>query len=213
MDAGKIAMLKLCDLGLTDYLLTQTAMHEFTDSRDASTGDEVWFVQHHPVITLGRNQSRANILFDSGIPVIQSDRGGDVTYHGPGQIIMYCLFDLKRLKLGIKQVVTGLEEIIIRYLSQSAINATRLDNAPGVYVDNKKIASLGLRVRRGCTFHGIAFNVDMDLQPFNTIHPCGLKDMQVTQLADLGIETSCEDLMPILYQLIIEQFYSDLNYE
>ena len=195
-------------LPLSPYAEIHEKMRAFTDRRDRNTRDEIWFVQHTPVFTLGRNESRQNILMSSEIPVVQSDRGGDVTYHGPGQLIIYCLFDLQRMQLGVKALVTGLEEIFIQYLAGFGIAGKRIDKAPGVYVENKKIASLGLRVRRGCSFHGLAINVDMDLAPFSYIHPCGLKDMQVTQLADLGIERNCEQLAADLSIIIVQQFYS-----
>ena len=195
-------------LPLSPYSEIHRQMRTFTDRRDSNTRDEVWFVQHTPVFTLGRNESRQNILMSSDIPVVQSDRGGDVTYHGPGQLIVYCLFDLQRMQLGVKALVTGLEEIFIQYLAAFGIAGQRIDKAPGVYVENKKIASLGLRVRRGCSFHGMAINVDMDLAPFSHIHPCGLKNMRVTQLADLGIEHNCEQLATDLSKIIQRQFYS-----
>lgn len=196
--------------GLCDYVRMHENMKAFMAKRDAVTRDELWFLQHQPVFTLGRNESRKNILIDSDIPVIQSDRGGDVTYHGPGQLIIYCLLDLKRLQLGIKDLVAGLEEIVIQYLDQFGVSAHRLQNAPGVYVENKKLASLGMRVRNGYTFHGMAINVDMDLQPFANIHPCGLQNMQVTQLCELGIQTSCEKMVPVMHKLILKQFYKTI---
>ncbi len=195
-------------LPLSDYSEIHQKMRIFTDERNDDTCDQVWFVQHTPVFTLGRNQSRQNILMPSEIPVVQSDRGGDVTYHGPGQLVIYCLFDLQRMQLGVKALVAGLEEMFIRYLANFNISGQRLPNAPGVYVENKKIASLGLRVRRGCSFHGLAINVDMDLTPFTYIHPCGLKDMQVTQLANLGITRNCEQVATEISTLIEQQFYS-----
>ena len=194
-------------LPLSSYEGIHQQMHEFTERRDASTRDEVWFVEHTPVFTLGHNRSRKNIIVPSDIPVVQSDRGGDVTYHGPGQLIAYCLFDLQRLQLGVKEMVMGLEEIFIRYLTSFNVKGQRIQKAPGVYVDNKKIASLGLRVRKGCSFHGMAVNVAMDLKPFSFIHPCGLEGMQVTQLADLGIGRNCDQVAAELSHLILRQFY------
>lgn len=190
-----------------DYLESHQAMQIFTDERSASTQDQIWLLQHHPVFTLGRNANRGNFISDHNIEVIQSDRGGDVTYHGPGQLIIYCLLDLKRLQLGVKSLVTGLEEVIIQYLSEYKITGERLNNAPGVYVGNKKIASLGLRVRRNCSFHGLAINVDMDLAPFSYINPCGLQGMQVTQLSDLGIQQSCDQVASSISSSIIQKFY------
>ena len=194
-------------LPLSFYNEIHKKMGNFTDSRNEATRDEIWFVQHHPVFTLGRNESRKNILVDSDIPVIQSDRGGDVTYHGPGQLVLYCLIDLQRLRLGVRQLVAGLEEIFIQYLANFNVTGRRIEKAPGVYIDNKKIASLGLRVRKGCSFHGMAINVDMDLTPFTYIHPCGLEGMRTTQLADLGIQRSCDQVASDMSELIVQQFY------
>ena len=194
-------------LPLSPYVEIHQQMRSFTDDRNTDSQDEVWFVQHRPVFTLGRNQSRENILVASEIPITQSDRGGDVTYHGPGQLIVYCLFDLQRLQLGVKSLVSGLEELFITYLANFNIIGRRIEKAPGVYVNNKKIASLGLRVRNGCSFHGMAINVDMDLQPFSYIRPCGLEGMQVTQLSDLGIQRNCDQVASELSDAIIQQFY------
>lgn len=194
-------------LSLSSYSDIHQRMRAFTDSRDDTTRDEVWFVQHPPVFTLGRNESRKNILVPTDIPIMQSDRGGDVTYHGPGQLIIYCLLDLQRLQLGVKALVAGLEELFIQYLANFNIAGERIKDAPGVYVDNKKIASLGLRVRKGCCFHGMAINVDMDLTPFTYIHPCGLAGMRATQLVDLGIQGDCDQVASDLSELIRQQFY------
>ena len=194
-------------LPLSPYSEIHEKMRVFTDKRDSNTRDEVWFVQHTPVFTLGRNESRQNIKVSSDIPVVQSDRGGDVTYHGPGQLVIYCMLDLQRMQLGVKALVAGLEEMFIQYLKSFNVIGQRLSNAPGVYVENKKIASLGLRVRRGCSFHGLAINVDMDLMPFSYIHPCGLKNMRVTQLADLGIERNCEQVAKDISKIIVQKFY------
>ena len=195
-------------LGRCAYIDVHEQMKSFTDNRNADTRDEIWFVQHDPVFTLGRNGSRENILTDFDIPVVQSDRGGDITYHGPGQLVVYCLFDLTRLELGVKSLVRGLEDIFIAYLAEFDIQGRRIEKAPGVYVDNKKIASLGLRVRKGCSFHGLAINVDMDTRPFSYIHPCGLQGMQVTQLSELGIQRDCDAVASALTTLILGQFYS-----
>jgi lipoyl(octanoyl) transferase len=194
-------------LGLVDYTSTHRAMKSFTDQRNAQTQDEIWLLEHEPVFTLGRNANRANFIAPHQIQVIQSDRGGDVTYHGPGQCIVYCLLDLKRLQLGVKALVAFMEESVIQLLSDLNIQAERKPSAPGVYVEGQKIASLGLRVRKGCSYHGIAINVDMDLTPFNYIHPCGLKQMQVTQLSNLGIQSSCDQVASGLTENIIGQIY------
>lgn len=199
--------LEFKNFGECNYQHMHAKMQRFTDQRTAATKDQVWFGEHFPVFTLGRNGSRAHVLMDSDIPFVQSDRGGDVTYHGPGQLIIYCLFDLKRLQLGVKTLVSGLEDVLITYLSSSNIVGHRIEGAPGVYVDNKKIASLGLRVRNGCSFHGIAINIGMDLLPFSYIHPCGLEGMQVTQLLELGIQKTCNEVALEMSDLITKQFY------
>ncbi|MEM7304865.1 MAG: lipoyl(octanoyl) transferase LipB [Pseudomonadota bacterium] len=193
-------------LGLVDYLPAHEKMKAFTNQRTAQTPDEIWLLEHTPVFTLGRNANRTNFIAEHNIPVVQSDRGGDVTYHGPGQLVVYCLFDLKRLQVGVKALVNGLEEAIIQFLSSNAISAVRIPNAPGVYVNQQKIASLGLRVRKGCSYHGIAINVDMDLTPFSYINPCGLKHMSVTQTSDLGIQLSCDQVASKLTENITRQF-------
>ena len=174
-------------LGQVEYERTWREMQSFTDSRSADTPDEVWYLQHAPVFTLGRNGKPEHLLDTGEIPVIQVDRGGQVTYHGPGQLVVYPLLDLTRLQLGVQSLVRILEQTVIDLLAGHGITATRRDKAPGVYVDDRKIAALGLRVRRGCCFHGLSLNVDMDLAPFSMINPCGYPGMQVTQLADLGV--------------------------
>ncbi len=194
-------------LGEGNYQNVHANMCEFTDGRNQQTEDEVWFVQHEPVFTLGRNASKNNLLVDSDIPLVQSDRGGDVTYHGPGQLVVYCLIDLKRLRLGVKSLVYGLEEVIIQFLSEFNVLGQRIETAPGVYVNGDKLASLGLRVRNGCSFHGFAINVNMDLTPFTYINPCGLENMKVTQLSQLGIHKSCDEVASSVSNFIIQQFY------
>jgi lipoyl(octanoyl) transferase len=174
-------------LGKVEYERTWHEMQSFTDSRSADTPDEIWYVQHDPVFTLGRNGKQEHLLDTGDIPVIQVDRGGQVTYHGPGQLVVYPLLDLTRLQLGVQSLVRMLEQTVIDLLAGHGITATRRDKAPGVYVDDCKIAALGLRVRRGCCFHGLSLNADMDLAPFSMINPCGYPGMQVTQLADLGV--------------------------
>jgi lipoyl(octanoyl) transferase len=174
-------------LGQVDYARTWREMQIFTDSRSSATPDEVWFLQHAPVFTLGRNGKQEHIHDSGDIPVIQADRGGQVTYHGPGQLVVYTLLDLSRRQLGVQSLVHILEQAVIDLLAGHGLVATRRDKAPGVYVDNCKIAALGLRVRRGCCFHGLSLNVDMDLAPFSMISPCGYPGLQVTQLAYLGV--------------------------
>ncbi len=195
-------------LGERGYADTYQQMQQFADQRNDSTQDEIWFVEHAPVFTLGRNKDKKNVLVESEIPFVKSDRGGDVTYHGPGQLIVYCMIDLKRSGLGVKSLVSGLEDIFIQYLYGYEIEGHRIESAPGVYVNGEKIASLGLRVRNGCSFHGMSINVDMDLTPFTYINPCGLEGMKVTQLMTLGLHKTCTDVATELSESIIKQFYS-----
>ncbi|HOP22165.1 MAG TPA: lipoyl(octanoyl) transferase LipB [Gammaproteobacteria bacterium] len=185
MDTVEISTpVKIKHLGFSEYEPVWRAMQEFTDSRDKDTTDEIWTVEHPPVFTQGQAGKAEHILAAGDIPVIQVDRGGQVTYHGPGQIVIYPLIDLKRHKMGIKALVHGIEEAIIQTLSQYDVYAQRRENAPGVYVEGKKVASLGLRVRKGCTFHGLAFNIRMDLEPFSRINPCGFLGLEVVQLSE-----------------------------
>jgi lipoyl(octanoyl) transferase len=163
-------------------------MQAFTDARGAATPDELWVLEHPPVFTLGQAGRREHLLDPGGIPVIQVDRGGQVTYHGPGQVVLYCLVDLRRAGLGVKGLVSLLEQAVVDLLAARRIEASARADAPGVYVEGRKIAALGLRVRRGCSFHGLSLNVDMDLAPFARINPCGYPGMAVTRLADLGVE-------------------------
>ncbi|MGD8631605.1 MAG: lipoyl(octanoyl) transferase LipB, partial [Gammaproteobacteria bacterium] len=174
-------------LGRVDYERTWHEMQSFTDCRSPDTPDEVWYLQHTPVFTLGRNTRQEHLIDTGDIPVIQVDRGGQVTYHGPGQLVVYPLLDLKRRQLGVQSLVHILEQTVIDLLASHGVTALRRHKAPGVYVDDRKIAALGLRVRRGCCFHGLSLNVDMDLAPFARINPCGYPGMQVTQLADYGV--------------------------
>jgi lipoyl(octanoyl) transferase len=160
-------------------------MQSFTDGRDENTEDELWLVQHPPVFTQGQAGKAEHVLAAGNISVIQVDRGGQVTYHGPGQIVAYPLVDIRRKGLGVKEFVHRIEEAIIDVLASYGVRGERIPNAPGIYVEGDKIASLGLRVRRGCTFHGLAFNIDMDLEPFQRINPCGYAGLQVTQLSAL----------------------------
>jgi len=166
-----------------DYELVWHAMQAFTDSRDDGTPDEVWLVEHPPVFTQGQAGRAEHLLAPGDIPVIQVDRGGQVTYHGPGQIVAYTLIDIGRLGLGVRELVTGIEDAILSVLDSYGVKAQRLAGAPGIYVEGVKIASLGLRVRKGKSFHGLALNVNMDLEPFQRINPCGFQGMQVTHLA------------------------------
>lgn len=179
-------------LGVADYEPTLAAMQAFTDRRDAGTPDEIWLLEHPPVFTLGMAASRSHLLGAGEIPVVQTDRGGQVTYHGPGQLVMYPLLDLRRLDLSVRALVLMLEEVVIAFAAARGIAAQGRRDAPGVYVDGRKLASLGLRVRRGATYHGLALNVDMDLAPFARINPCGMAGLEVTRLADLGVRDGVE---------------------
>jgi lipoyl(octanoyl) transferase len=173
-------------LGLVEYEPTWRAMQRFTDARDATTPDEIWFLEHPPVFTLGMNASRAHLLAPGDIPVVQIDRGGQVTYHGPGQLVVYPLIDLKRAGLGIRDFVTALERAVIELAAQFGIAAECRRSAPGVYVGGRKLASVGVRVRRGGAYHGLALNVTLDLEPFGRINPCGYEGLQMTRLCELG---------------------------
>jgi len=179
-------------LGLADYATTLEDMRAFTDARSLDTPDEIWFLEHPPVFTLGLNADPAHLLDPGDVPVVEVDRGGQVTYHGPGQLIVYALLDLRRSGTGVRELVTALEDTVIAAAARYGIVAGRRRGAPGVYVDDRKLASLGLRVRRGCSYHGLAFNIDMDLSPFGRINPCGFEGLDVTQLADLGGPSSVE---------------------
>lgn len=171
-------------LGLSEYEPTWRAMQRLTDDRQPSTPDEIWFVEHPPVFTLGLNASREHLLSPGDIPVVQIDRGGQVTYHGPGQLVVYPLVDLRRRALGVRELVVALENAVIAYAAGLGLRAQGSREAPGVYVDGAKLASLGLRIRRGASYHGLALNVSLDLTPFGRINVCGHRGLKVTQLAD-----------------------------
>lgn len=173
-------------LGRVEYEPTWQAMQRFTDQRDAATPDEVWLLEHPPVFTLGMNADPAHVLGAGDIPVVRIDRGGQVTYHGPGQLVAYVLWDLRRAEVGVRALVTALELAVIRYAARYGIAAVARRDAPGVYVDGAKLASVGIRVRRGASYHGLALNVGMGLEPFSRINPCGYPGLSVTQLAALG---------------------------
>jgi lipoyl(octanoyl) transferase len=173
-------------LGRKDYEPVWKAMHEFTDNRTEQTRDEVWLVEHNPVFTQGQAGKAEHLLNTGDIPVVQSDRGGQVTYHGPGQLVAYFLINLRRKKLGVRELVTHIEDLVIQTLKEYNIESAARPDAPGVYVDNKKVCSLGLRIRKGCSFHGLALNVNMDLTPFLRINPCGYAGMEMVQVSQLG---------------------------
>lgn len=177
-----------------DYQATWQAMQDFTLARDSTTADEIWITEHSPVYTLGLNGKPEHLFNTGDIPVINSDRGGQVTYHGPGQLIVYTLLDIKRLNLNIRQLVTLLEQAMIGTLADLGVTANARADAPGVYVDEKKIGSIGLRIKKNCSYHGLSLNNQMDLQPFNNINPCGYPGLQVTQLSELGVNLSTAEL-------------------
>jgi lipoyl(octanoyl) transferase len=178
--------LRVRELGRAQYLDTWRAMQAFTDQRGADTPDELWVLEHEPVFTLGMNADPAHLLAPGDIPVVQVDRGGQVTYHGPGQLVVYPLIDLRRAGLGVRDLVTALEQAVIATAAAFGIVAATRPGAPGVYVEGAKLASVGIRVRRGASYHGAAINVDMDLGPFSRINPCGFEGLAMTQLAALG---------------------------
>lgn len=208
MAASKIQNVKydrtieIRSFGWQDYEPLLRGMQDFTNSRDSQTSDEIWFTEHPPVFTLGLNASREHLLAPGDIPVVRTDRGGQVTYHGPGQLMIYPLIDLKRAQLGIRNLVTALEQSVVDLAAQFDIKAKSRKDAPGVYVEGKKLASVGLRVRRNSSYHGMALNVDMDLEPFKRINICGYTDLQVTDFKTLGINKDLfsvqEDLEPHL---------------
>ncbi|ARU30168.1 octanoyltransferase [Cellvibrio sp. PSBB006] len=197
-------------LGLQDYRPVWQSMTDFTNQRTPETPDELWLVEHPPVFTQGQAGKPEHLLLPGEIPVIQTDRGGQVTYHGPGQLVAYPLLDLRRLKMGVRDLVSAIEQTIVATLAVYGIEAYPKPDAPGVYVAGDKIASLGLRVRRGCSFHGLALNVDMDLEPFQRINPCGYEGLAMTQMRDLLPEP------PVLAEVqdqLVMQFARKLGYE
>jgi lipoyl(octanoyl) transferase len=195
-------------LGRVPYEPTWRAMQRFTEQRDAATMDEIWLLEHDPVFTLGMNADRSHVLAPGDIPVLQIDRGGQVTYHGPGQLVIYPLIDVRRARLGVRDLVTALERAVIAYVARFGIVAECRVNAPGVYVDGRKLASVGLRIRRGGSYHGLALNLSMDLEPFGRINPCGYAGLEMTQLAALGgpgdTQQVAAEFAPLLSTLLAE---------
>lgn len=193
-------------LGRAEYAPTLAAMQRFTDQRGPTTPDEIWLLEHPPVFTLGMAADRAHVLAAGDIPVVQTDRGGQVTYHGPGQLVLYPLVDIRRLGISVRALVQILEQSVIELLRPQGILAQGRRDAPGVYVEGRKLASVGMRIRRGASYHGLALNVDMDLSPFQRINPCGMAGLQVTQLATLGVPGTVrqvgEELAPLLAGLL-----------
>lgn len=193
-------------LGRQPYEPVWRAMQRFTDARDEATSDELWVVEHEPVFTLGQAGKPEHVLAPGDIPVLQVDRGGQVTYHGPGQLVVYPLLDLRRLHIGVRDYVCRIEQAIIDTLDEWNILGERREGAPGVYVGGAKVAALGIRVRRGCTFHGLSFNVAMDLEPFHRINPCGYQGLQVTAVLDLGGPSGMQAVTPVLLAQLARQF-------
>jgi lipoyl(octanoyl) transferase len=196
------------ELGLTDFETTCLAMQDFTAKRTPQTPDELWVTEHPPVYTLGLNRKDVRMPSRSDIPVVNTDRGGKITYHGPGQLVVYCLIDLKRNGLNVRQLVSAIENTVIQLLAEFNIAAVARADAPGVYVQNKKIASVGLRLKNQCCYHGLSLNVEMDLLPFNAIDPCGYRGLEVTQTKDLGIALP----VSILSEKLLNYLTHQLNY-
>ena len=193
-------------LGLTEYVSVWKAMRSFTNSRNEQTLDEIWVNQHTPVFTQGQSGRRENILEPRDIPVVYADRGGQVTYHGPGQLVVYLLFDLRRMDLNARSLVDGIEESIVSVLAGYSIGATTKRDAPGVYVQATKIASVGLRIRRGCSYHGLSLNVAMDLEPFDRINPCGHANLKMSQVEDFGGPNDLSLVTDDLVRVLSHQF-------
>ena len=193
------------DLGRQPYAPVWRAMQAFTDARDDDTLDELWLVEHDPVFTLGQAGKPEHVLAAGDIPVLNVDRGGQVTYHGPGQIVAYPLLDLRRLKTGVRDYVCRIEQAVIDTLGEWNIHGERREGAPGVYVNGAKVAALGIRVRRGCTFHGLAFNIAMDLEPFARINPCGYAGLEVVSMLDLGGPASLDAVKPVLLAALADR--------
>jgi lipoyl(octanoyl) transferase len=190
-------------LGLVDYLPTWEAMKRYTAQRDENARDEIWMVQHPPVYTLGLAGKREHLLRDTNIPVIKVDRGGQITYHGPGQIVAYLLLDLRRWKINVRELVRLMEQAVIDLLGAYGVVAHGRPDAPGVYIGDAKIAALGLKIKNGCCYHGLSFNVDMNLDPFDNINPCGYAGLKVTQACHLGITDAINELQALLAQNLV----------
>lgn len=197
--------MRIKHLGRVEYAPVFAEMQAFTAKRTADTPDELWIVEHEPVYTLGQAGKPEHILRDVGIPLVQIDRGGQVTYHGPGQLVIYLLLDLARLKIKVRELVTAIEQAVIDLLAPYGVTAERRDGAPGVYVGEAKIAALGLRIRNGCSYHGVSLNIDMDLSPFNAINPCGYAGLKVIQTKDLNIPLTVHAAGEQLSQHLLQQ--------
>ncbi len=194
------------ELGSSDYVDTWQRMRRVTDQRNDASRDELWLLEHPRVFTLGQAGRTAHLLEPGGIPIVDSDRGGQVTYHGPGQLVAYVLIDLRRKRLGVRQLVDGLEQCVIDMLAAEGVDGRRRNRAPGVYVSGSKVCALGLRIRNGCSYHGLALNVNMDLEPFRRIDPCGYPGLAVTQLRDLGIPWDLDETGRRLVAAFVRQF-------
>ena len=192
-------------LGRVEYEPTWRAMLDFTIARTADTPDEIWIVEHPPVFTLGQAGKPEHLLVDVGIPVVKIDRGGQITYHGPGQVVIYLLLDLSRLKIKVRELVTAIEQAVIDFLAAHGVTADRLAGAPGVYVGDAKIAALGLKIKNGCSYHGLSLNVDMDISPFTAINPCGYAGLKVVQTKDFNILLTAEQAGEQLTQYLLRQ--------
>ncbi len=219
MQLAKLLVVR--QLGIQSYETVWQQMQQFTDGRTEQTLDEIWLVQHSPVFTQGQAGKAEHLLRQSAIPVVQSDRGGQITYHGPGQLVMYVLLDIKRKKIQgdseftVRNLVSALEQSVVQTLADYGVNAYAKADAPGVYVDGRKICSLGLRIRRGCSFHGLALNINMDLAPFHQINPCGYAGLEMCQLCDLIDNQAllCEQVAPQLLQHFINLMdYQQIHY-
>jgi lipoyl(octanoyl) transferase len=209
-----VTTLRIKHLGRQDYQPVWQAMHDFTDSRDENSLDEIWLVEHNPVFTQGQAGKEEHILQSSSIPIVKSDRGGQVTYHGPGQLVAYVMINLRRKKLGVRDLVTHIENTVINTLATFDIASAARPDAPGVYVNDKKICSLGLRIRKGCSFHGLALNINMDLTPFLQINPCGYAGMEMTQVSTQGGPTQLSEVEPVLIQELATLLdYQSVQYE
>lgn len=199
--------------GLVSYQDSWQAMRDFTSERDASTADEIWLLQHPQVFTLGQAGKAEHLLSTGDIPVLNTDRGGQVTYHGPGQLVMYTLLNLKRAGIGVRGLVSLIENTVIDCLSAHGIEAVSRSDAPGVYVGGSKIAALGLRVSRGYSYHGLALNVDADLEPFGRINPCGFRNLEVTSMSELGVDTTVDSVALMLSESFVSHFTSDATFK
>lgn len=207
--ADRAGTLVLRDWGRADYLRVFAAMQAFTEHRDAATPDELWLVEHPAVYTQGVAGKPEHILNPAGIPVVQVNRGGQVTYHGPGQVVIYCLLDISRRRIAVRELVSAIERAMVAALAQWGVSAAARPDAPGVYIGGAKIGAIGLRVTGGCTYHGLSFNVDMDLTPFAGINPCGYAGMAVTRLVDQGVGASRDDVQ----WLLVECLLAELHYQ